>query len=158
MQFPFLPVVDNYFLEEEPIIALNRGNFKKCPILLGVNKDESNYFYIYAFTEYRNLSIKPDLTYDQFKIMLSSLFYYYPQFPTTITKPVLDAIIFKYTNWDNVHNMKHNIEKLDDAASDYHFICPALDMASIFALNKLDVYFYHFTQRASTHLWPEWLI
>jgi len=156
MQFPFLPVVDGYFLVEEPIISLNKGNFKKCPILLGVNKDEANWFYIYAFSEYRNLSVRPELNYESFKIFLSSLFHYYPQFPSVVTEPVLDAIMFKYTNWNNVHNIQKNIESLDNVAADYHFICPALDLASTFAMNNLDVYFYHFTQRASSHLWPEW--
>ena len=34
-QFTFVPIVDNYFLEDEPLHALNKGNFKKCPILIG---------------------------------------------------------------------------------------------------------------------------
>lgn len=45
-QFTFLPVVDNYFLEDEPINLLNRGKFKKCPVLLGANKDEGNWFFV----------------------------------------------------------------------------------------------------------------
>lgn len=47
-QFTFLPVIDNYFLEDEPINLLNRGKFKKCPVLLGANKDEGNWFFVYA--------------------------------------------------------------------------------------------------------------
>lgn len=45
-QFTFLPVVDNYFLEDEPINLLNRGKFKKCPVLMGANKDEGNWFFV----------------------------------------------------------------------------------------------------------------
>jgi carboxylesterase type B len=121
MQFPFIPVVDNYFLEETPLELVNKGKFKKCPIMLGVNRDEANWFYVYNFEEYRNFKIEPKLNYDTYKVMLNSLFYYFPQFPTKTKKSVLDAIIYKYSYWDNVQNRKKNIEYLDDAAADYHF-------------------------------------
>ena len=29
-------------------------------------------------------------------------------------------------------------------------------MATTYAMQNQDVFFYHFTQRASNHLWPEW--
>ena len=67
-QFTFLPVVDNYFLEEEPISLLNRGKFKKCPILAGANKDEGNWLFVYAFPEYRNLSVRPNFDYETLKV------------------------------------------------------------------------------------------
>jgi carboxylesterase type B len=156
MQFPYLPVVDNYFLPEEPIVLLNKGKFKKCPIMLGVNKDEANWFYIYQFADYRNLTVLPPINYEMHKKILANLFTFYPQFPSRATKPVIDAILYKYTPWDNVHNIKRNIEMLDDAPADYHFICPALDFAGTFATNQQDVFFYYFTQRATTHLWPDW--
>ena len=65
-QFTFLPVVDNYFLEDEPLYLLNRGKFKKCPILLGANKNEGNFFFFYAFPEYRNLLAEPIIDYETF--------------------------------------------------------------------------------------------
>ena len=49
MQFPFLPVVDNHFLTEEPLTSFAAGNFKKCPILLGVNQDEANWLELLEF-------------------------------------------------------------------------------------------------------------
>lgn len=154
-------MVDNfnliYNLSGEPIELVNRGKVKKCPIMLGVNKDEANWFYIYAFPEYREYrKAQPKLTYDLYKTFLHSLFHYYPQFPTTANKKVIDAITYRYTFWDNVHNRAKNIENLDNAAADFHFICPALDMASTFAMNNQDVFFYHFTQRASNHMWPDY--
>ena len=118
MQFPFLPVVDNYFLEATPIELINKGKFKKCPILLGVNKDEANWFYIYAFQEYRDLKVEPKLNYDTYKYMIKSLFFYFPQFPIKAKSSVIDAIIYKYSYWNNVQNRKKNIENLDDAAAD----------------------------------------
>jgi acetylcholinesterase len=94
-QFTFLPIVDNYFLEEEPINLLNRGKFKKCPVLLGANKDEGNWFFVYAFPEYRNLTAPPILDYETFKDFITSLFYFYPQFPSTSNKAILEAVMYR---------------------------------------------------------------
>lgn len=98
-QFTFLPVVDNYFLEEEPINLLNRGKFKKCPILIGGNKDEGNWFFVYAFPEYRNLLAVPTIDYELFKDLMASLFYFYPQFPSTSSQAILNAVLYQYSNW-----------------------------------------------------------
>ena len=69
----------------------------------------------------------------------------------------MNAIQYRYTNWNNVHNDAKNFENFDEAAGDFHFLCPVVDFASIYAVNQQDVFFYHFTQRSSTHFWPEWL-
>lgn len=148
-QFTFLPVVDNYFLEEEPISMLNRGKFKKCPILLGGNRDEGNWLFVYAFPEYRNLTVRPAMDYDTFKDFVTSLYYFYPQYPAVSSSAVLNAIIYRYTTWQNVNNYNHNFENLDDAAGDFHFVCPTLDFANIYAMNRQDVFFYYYTQRSS---------
>jgi acetylcholinesterase len=156
-QYTFVPVVDNYFLEDEPINLLNRGKFKKCPILTGVNKDEGNWFFVYSFPEYRNLTEGPVVDYENFKVFLTSLFHFYPQFPSTSSPAIQNAVLYRYTNWDNVHNLKKNFENLDDAAGDFHFVCPTVDFANIYAINDQPVYFYQFTQRNSRHFWPDWL-
>ena len=100
-QFTFLPVVDNYFLEDEPINLLNRGKFKKCPILLGANKDEGNWFFVYAFPEYRNLTATPKIDYELFKDLITSLFYFYPQYPSTSSRAIINSVIYRYTSWGN---------------------------------------------------------
>lgn len=46
---------------------------------------------------------------------------------------------------------------MDDAAGDFHFICPVIDFANIYSLNNQDVYLYYYTHRSSQHHWPEWL-
>ncbi|RMZ96447.1 acetylcholinesterase type 1 [Brachionus plicatilis] len=156
-QFIFVPVVDKYFLEEEPISLLNRGKFKKCPILLGGNRDEGNWLFVYAFPEYRNLTTRPAIDYGTFKDFMTSLFYFYPQYPDVSSLAIRNAILYRYTNWNNVHNEEKNFENLDDAAGDFHFLCPTIDFANIYAISQIDVYFYYYTQRSSNHYWPEWL-
>ena len=136
---------------------LNRGKFKRCPILTGANKDEGNWLFVYAFPEYRNLSVKPPFDYETYKDFLTSLYHFYPQYPDTSSAAVMSAIHYRYSNWNNVHNEVKNFDNLDEAAGDFHFLCPTVDFASVYALNEQEVFFYHFTQRSSTHHWPEWL-
>jgi hypothetical protein len=140
-------------------IIIHFFNFSilKCPILAGANKDEGNWLFVYAFQEYRNLSVRPAFDYDSLKDFLTSLYHFYPQYPDTSSKSVMNAIQYRYTNWANVHNDNKNFENFDDAAGDFHFVCPVVDFASIYAVNKQDVFFYYFTQRSSTHFWPDWL-
>lgn len=101
-QFTFLPVVDHYFLEDDPLHLLNQGQIKKCSILLGANKDEGNWFFVYAFPEYRDFNSTPNISYDLFKDMITSLFYFYPQFPSTSSLPIINSILYRYTNWSNL--------------------------------------------------------
>jgi acetylcholinesterase len=152
----FLPIVDNYFLEEEPLSAVSRGKFKKCPILLGANKDEANWFFMYAFSEFQNFSHTPQVDYKQFKHYLQQLFYFYPQFPFVNSEIILQSIIHRYTNWNNVNDSNLNRGALDDAAGDFLFVCPTLDFANQYAIYDQKVYFYYYNHRSSLHLWPNW--
>lgn len=159
-QFIFVPVVDNYFLDEEPIILINRGKFKKCSILSGVNKDEGNWFFLYSFKNYRdffNISEPPVITYSDFEDQIAQLFHFYPQFPYTASPLTLKSIAYRYTNWANVNDSNQNRQNLDDAAGDFHFVCPVVDLANQYAFYNQKVYFYHYTHRSSKHHWPEWL-
>ena len=159
-QFTFLPVVDNYFLEEEPLILLNRGKFKKCSILSGANKDEGNWFFVYSFKYFRdyfNITEPPEINYSDFEDHINQLFHFYPQFPYTASPIILKSIAHRYTNWANVNDSFHNRQNLDDAAGDFHFICPAVDFANQYALYDQKVFFYYYTHRSSNHYWPDWL-
>ena len=124
---------------------------------IGANKDEGNWFFVYSFPEYRNLSAPPVIDHENFKMFLSSLFHFYPQFPSTSSSAILNAVLYRYTYWNNINNSTKNFENLDDAAGDFHFVCPIVDFANLYAMSQQDVYFYYFTQRSSQHYWPAWL-
>lgn len=51
VDFSFIPVVDGAFLTERPEDSMNSGNFKKCKILLGSNRNEGTYFIVYYLTQ-----------------------------------------------------------------------------------------------------------
>ena len=48
---PFVPVMDGEFFPESPRRALVRKNYKMANILLGMNRDEGNYFNIYYLSD-----------------------------------------------------------------------------------------------------------
>lgn len=51
VDFPWVPVIDNEFLNELPSTSLKTGNFKKnAELLAGSNRDEAIYFIVYQLT------------------------------------------------------------------------------------------------------------
>ena len=124
----------------------------KCPLLMGVNENEANYWYVYAFENYRNLSIKPIIDNALFKSYLTNLFHFYPQFPLTSTQQIQDKILAKYSN-----NGFDNFANLDSAGGDFNFRCPQIQLANIYVASKENVYFYYFTELSDKFYWPKWL-
>ena len=43
------------------------------------------------------------------------------------------------------------------STGDYHFACPTVFVADIYAQENVPLYFYHFTLRSSTNPWHEWM-
>ena len=155
----FKPVVDNYFLLDSPAFLIKQGKFKKCPILLGVNKEEGSVYLSSfdpeLFTSYDS-DFYPNVTYSKQQFYLKALYKYYPLPPKPSSAIIKEAIVYRYTNWNNVENFKSNLENLIKAVDDYLFTCPVIDFATAYAQNKQDVYFYHFTQRSSISSLPKW--
>ncbi|XP_064639370.1 acetylcholinesterase-like isoform X2 [Lineus longissimus] len=157
MQFPFVPVIDGSFFIETPIQSLERGNFKKTPILVGSNKDEGVYFLLYYLSELFSRERPGDITYAQFKLSIERLFYYYPQYPQELNSFGINAITFQYTNWLSINDYKANRENLDDAVGDLHLVCGVNKYAEMYAKAGQSVYYYYFTHRSSKSPWPIWL-
>ena len=156
MQFPFLPVIDGAFLLETPDMSLKRQNFKRCPILLGSNYNEGSFFIIYELYNLLKLD-KSSMTHEQFEASLKALFLYYPQYPSTLTRFGADAIEYEYTHWLDKDDQLKNINNLDSAVGDSHFVCHLNHFAHAYANAGENVYMYYFTQRYSSNPWPEWM-
>ena len=156
MQFPFVPVIDGSFLTEEPEISLRNKNFKKCPVLLGSNKNEGSFFIIYELAQSLNLK-SITMKREKYLSSMNRLFYFWPQYPHEITPLGLEAIIFQYTNWLDPDDELANVEALDRAVADYHFVCQVNRFADAYAMAGQNTYYYYFTQRYKINPWPEWM-
>ncbi len=141
------PFVDGNFLPESPINLLSKGSVKNCPILLGSNKNEGNVFLISSKTpDYYDFTKKPTINNEKFQRYIKSVFAYYPSYPSNASNATLNAILYRYSNWDNLENTNANYDKLDAAYGDRLVVCPTVDFATAYAKLNHDVYMYRFDQ------------
>ena len=80
----------------------------------------------------------------------------YPTYPEGTSEAGIDALLFEYTNWEDIEDKDANIAQLDHAISDRDYRCDAQKTADIFTEAGLPVYFYEFAQRFENHYSPEW--
>ncbi|XP_018494487.1 LOW QUALITY PROTEIN: acetylcholinesterase-like [Galendromus occidentalis] len=150
VDFSFIPVVDGAFLTERPEDSMSSGNFKKCKILLGSNRDEGTYFIIYYLTQLFKRDENVYLTREDFVDAVQAL----SPFTSSV---VNEAIIFEYTDWLNPDDPIKNRDAVDKIVGDYYFTCPVIDMAHYYSSAGLDVYMYYYVYRSSQNKWPEWM-
>lgn len=157
MFFLLMPVIDGTFLPQNPITMLKTGNFKKCPLLLGANRDEGSYFMVYAQgNEKTPGNAMPDVDYATFIKHLELYYNYIPSYPYKTPRIIFDSLIQKYTDWSDWTNNVRNAVILSYAVGDAHFTCPTVTVANTYAMQNLPVYFYHFIARPSTSDWHPW--
>ncbi len=142
----FSPVVDNYFLVDEPANLFKQGKFKRCSILTGSNRDEGNFLLESSFPEFKNTTA-PDLNYTSFKRIINDFFNFFPKYPIKSTDLVLNAILYRYTNWSDVDDFKSIRDNLDFATGDYGYACPMISLITYYAQADLNIYQYYFTHK-----------
>lgn len=157
VQFPFLPVIDGFFLTESPSEYLRRGRFKKTPLLLGSNANEGTWFLVYEDTENFSIHENKQISDEMTGHLIGSLFYYHPQYPTPLNKFGKEAIMFEYTDWARPKDPWSRRDHIAQAVGDLHFVCPVNDLADHYAQNGQRVYNYWFEHRYSLNPWPAWM-
>lgn len=178
--YTFVPTVDADFIPYDPEQMLIKGDFKKCPLLLGVNRDEGSYFIVYVPHGNMNFNSSAHVDYKTFKFAMNGYFEYMPTYPTKRAPMLLESILQTYTKWHDYNNTVQNAAQLNLAVGacrlaflllsleillfslslspgDYHFTCPTVFLADVYAQESLPLYFYHFTLRSSTNPWHEWM-
>ncbi|XP_003367720.1 acetylcholinesterase 1, partial [Trichinella spiralis] len=158
LDFPWTPVVDHYFLTEQPKALLESGQFKKCELLLGSNHDESIYFIVY----YVDKIFKRDEVFTKQEFLVDDRLFeqaVYALLPQKYRKnPIVHrAILFEYTDFDRPATAQRRQQALDKMFGDYHFTCGVNEFARRFRDHGSPVYSYYFTQRSSEQQWPEWM-
>uniref|UniRef100_A0AAU6PBV9 Carboxylic ester hydrolase n=1 Tax=Protohermes xanthodes TaxID=1452977 RepID=A0AAU6PBV9_9NEOP len=148
--FPSAPTIDGVFLPKHPLELLEEGDFQDTEILIGSNHDEGTYFILYDFMDYFEKDGPSFLQRDKFHEIINTIF-------KNMSKLEREAIVFQYTDWDNVNDGYLNQKMIGDVVGDYFFICPTNHFAQMFAEHGIKVYYYFFTHRTSTSLWGEWM-
>lgn len=121
-EFPFVPVLDGSFIDEDPSVALRNGHFKHIPLLLGSNTDEGNYFILYYLTTLFPLKEGVVVNREEFLQSARELNPY-------LNNIARQAVIFEYTDWLNPHDPHKNRDHLDKMVGDKHFTCNVNELA-----------------------------
>ncbi|XP_012286467.1 acetylcholinesterase [Orussus abietinus] len=148
--FPSAPTIDGVFLPKHPLDLLKEADFEKTEILIGNNKNEGTYFILYDFIDLFEKDHASSLQRDKFLGIINTIF-------KNMTQIEREAIMFQYTDWENVNDGFLYQKMVADVVGDYFFICPSIHFAQLFADRGMRVYYYFFTQRTSTNLWGEWM-
>ena len=155
MIVPLAPVYDKEFM---PVHVKFLSDFKKTPLLLGVDKDEGAYFLLYAMADYfgNNMQGNPA------KINSNMFTHQLEKGMVEIGKQpiVIDAIKFLYTQ--NILNSTDSyFDILDDIFGDYLFKCSVVELANLYSNAKLPVYLYSFEHQtrelSNMYKWPKWM-
>ncbi|CAH0387859.1 unnamed protein product [Bemisia tabaci] len=128
------------------------GGFgREMPELPGSSCDEqSTYFLLYDFLEFFEKDGPSLLQRDKFLDIIHTIF-------KNFSPLEKEAIIFQYTDWENLGDGYTNQKMIGEIVGDYFFICPSNYFAQVMSDNGAKIYYYYFTQRTSTNLWGEWM-
>ena len=149
LQFPFIPTVDNKFLNDTPENLLSKGAFEAKPLMAGSNKDESTFFLFFAIPELIKTMNFSDAMYQP---VLGGLYKNYPRFPATFPLASIMAVLKQYPATGNPYK---NFETLNQATTDSAFICPMNRFLQEYAKHSEDkIFSYFFTQTLSKSLVP----
>lgn len=111
--YAFVPTIDGQFIPYDPEQMLMKGDFKKCPLLLGVNKDEGSYFIIYVPHGHMTIDSWAHVDYKTFKTAIKEYFRYLPTYPTERAPMLLESILQTYTLWNDYNNTMQNAVQLN---------------------------------------------
>lgn len=113
--YQFVPTIDSDFIPYDPEQMLLKGDYKRCPILLGVNHDEGSYFNVYIPHGQMPPNSIPYVDYTTFQNAIRDYFRYIPIFPTEAPSTVIESILQTYTIWNDFNNTLLNAVQLSHA-------------------------------------------
>lgn len=148
VDFPFVPTVDNYFLEEKPIRALKAGRFNNLPVLMGSNNDEGVGYATTAFPHLFPMVEELHITKEQYEEAVCKVF------PDSMSAVIKNFTAFEYTEWP--YNGTTNGKGIIAMTGDYNFLCAADNQAVYLASHEAPVYMYLFTHRSASATRPSW--
>lgn len=155
-------VLEGVVFTQQASEALANGNFKKCNLIIGVNKNEGGQFLALTGVFGRNKTdwAKSFVSKPQLKSYLQDLFTYYPSYPKgqptgfsdsiyeTFAKRALDA------NPGVEESQINYFSALSDLITEGVFACPAYEWAHYFSKSS-DIFFYSYDHRISSTIYPE---
>ncbi|XP_074873339.1 acetylcholinesterase-like [Carettochelys insculpta] len=149
VDFPFLPTVDGDFLPEAPQQLLEAGHLHRKPVLAGITANEGSMFLMFGAPGF-SLGNDSLISWEQ---LLEGVRFMVPGLPT----PSVQAAVQRYSQEGKGHGPARHRWAMNQAASDYLFLCPLMELAGQLAKAGTPTYVYSFAHRSTASLWPRWM-
>ncbi|XP_077999754.1 neuroligin-4, Y-linked-like [Glandiceps talaboti] len=139
------PVVDGYFLLDDPRNSLEKGEFVKVPLMVGTVKDERS----------SSTGSSPTMTREEFDSTIQD--FVEPRWAYTGNQDeITDALIYEYcdpTDVDNEFILRNEWTQLD---TDYVYVAAAELEATGHSSMEENTYYYSWHYRSELHPQPIW--
>ncbi|XP_078591750.1 cholinesterase 1-like [Branchiostoma floridae x Branchiostoma japonicum] len=143
---PLYPVIDGSFIQQNPVKALDDGQFKQTDILLGSNTNEGMLFLIlYGIPGYGVGSVDRSQFIQNIYAMTTGL-----------NELAVEAVAFQYTDWLRPDDGDMYRDALDTALTDQYYFCPNFRTARAHTRVGTTAYMYEFAHLASNVVSPDW--
>ncbi|XP_046562842.1 cholinesterase 2-like [Haliotis rubra] len=147
----FRPVVDGYFLPDDPKILLSTGSIKQTSVLHGFTKDETALFSAMILKQMRNVSTLPE------SLILSRQEYdNFISFDMLTGTDIEEPIRLFYESQIPLLKDTDYLEVVTRATSDRGFKCPHLEFDRLYSPAN-PTYVYSFNHRLSISPYPKWM-
>ncbi|BFZ23362.1 hypothetical protein BsWGS_26401 [Bradybaena similaris] len=157
--FPMLPVIDDYFLTQDPLVSLQTGDFKRCNILTGTTRDEGTFF----------LSVtRPDTFIARRPLPAGNLTEQVIdetliQFLLGIFKPeFIPGVVGQVRDLYDYNSLQRKAENpglalLNRVISELYVVCPSIRLAQFYTNNSQDVFLYSFNHPRDNSTFASWV-
>ncbi|XP_050776354.1 acetylcholinesterase-like [Gopherus flavomarginatus] len=149
VDYPFLPTVDGDFLPDEPRRLLEAGHIHTKPILTGITANEGSMFLMFGAPGF---SLEND-SLISWEELVEGVRFMVPGLPNIS----IQAAVLRYSQEGKGRGLAQHRWAINQAASDYLFLCPMTELAGQLAKAGTPVYVYFFAHRSSGSLWPHWM-
>ncbi|XP_067653997.1 acetylcholinesterase-like [Haliotis asinina] len=147
----FVPVVDGYFLPEDPKALLTSGSIKQTSVLHGFNEDEITPFLAVKLKQMRNVSTVPEtliLSQQEYQSLVS--------FDFVAGRGIEEPIRLFYESQKAPLTDTHYLDVMIRMTSDRDFKCPHLEFDRLYSPTN-PTYVYSFNHRLSRSAYPQWI-
>ncbi|KAI8424408.1 hypothetical protein MSG28_002920 [Choristoneura fumiferana] len=103
-----------------------------------IQNKKGTYFLLYDFLDYFEKDGPSFLQREKFLEIVQTIFKDFSDIKR-------EAIVFQYTDWEEITDGYLNQKMIADIVGDYFFVCPTNYFAEVLADSGVDVYYYYFT-------------
>ncbi|XP_046580879.1 cholinesterase 1-like isoform X2 [Haliotis rubra] len=147
----FVPVVDGYFLPDDPKTLLSSGSIKQTSVLHGFTEDETAMFLAMTLPQMRNVSTLPEtliLSQPEYESLLSA--------DLVNGKEIEEPIRLFYESQKAPLKDTDYLDIMIRMTSDSDFKCPHLEFDRLYTPDNPS-YVYSFNHRLSVSSFPQWI-